>query len=188
MSAAATTFQSRKTSVMPQPSSVSGLLQRRWACSTPISSLTGECEECKSNGRLQAKLAMGASDDPLEQEADLVADQVLAAGAGPTARHVPTRIRRYEGPSTGQTDTALPSVDRVLASPGSPLDPALREDMEQRFGHDFSGVRAHSGAEAEQSARDVNANAYTVGHDVVFASGQFAPSTPVRVGGSLLMS
>ena len=50
--------------------------------------------------------------------------------------------------------------------------------MEQRFGHDFSRVRVHSGPAAEQSAREVNANAYTVSHDIVFGAGRFAPSTP----------
>jgi hypothetical protein len=49
--------------------------------------------------------------------------------------------------------------------------------MEQRFGHDFSRVRVHTGAAAEQSARDVNAHAYTVGHDIVFAKDRFAPGT-----------
>ena len=50
--------------------------------------------------------------------------------------------------------------------------------MEQRFGRDFSRVQVHTGAAAEQSAQDVDAAAYTVGHDLVFASGQFAPGTP----------
>ena len=58
-----------------------------------------------------------------------------------------------------------------------PLDPVLQQDMEQRFGHDFSRVRVHSGGSAEQSAREVNAYAYTVGHDIVFGAGQFAPET-----------
>jgi len=49
--------------------------------------------------------------------------------------------------------------------------------MEPRFGHDFSQVRVHSGAVAEQSAQEVNANAYTVGHNIVFAAGRFAPQT-----------
>lgn len=49
--------------------------------------------------------------------------------------------------------------------------------MESRFGHDFSQVRVHSGAVAEQSARMVNADAYTVGRNIVFASGQYAPHT-----------
>jgi hypothetical protein len=49
--------------------------------------------------------------------------------------------------------------------------------MEPRFGHDFSQVRVHSGPVAEQSAREVNANAYTVGRNIVFAGGQYAPHT-----------
>lgn len=49
--------------------------------------------------------------------------------------------------------------------------------MEPRFGHDFSRVRVHSGEAAEQSARDLNANAYTFGHDIVFGAARFAPGT-----------
>ena len=69
------------------------------------------------------------------------------------------------------------SVQDTIAQSGQPLEPALREDMEQRFGHDFSRVRVHSGASAEQSARDIQANAYTMGHDVVFGEGKFSPGT-----------
>ena len=49
--------------------------------------------------------------------------------------------------------------------------------MEPHFGHDFSGVRVHTGAEAGDSARAVNALAYTVGRDVVFGAGRYAPQT-----------
>ena len=70
-----------------------------------------------------------------------------------------------------------PAVDRVLASTGRPLEPALQQDMEQRFGHDFSRVRVHSGAAAEQSAQDVNANAYTAGNNIVFGAGRFEQGT-----------
>ena len=101
----------------------------------------------------------------------------MAAPAHPAVSGAPPRIQRFTGQSTGQTDTAPASVDHALASPGRPLEPTLRQDMEQRFGHDFSRVRVHSGAAAEQSARDVNANAYTVGHDIVFGTGRFAPGT-----------
>jgi hypothetical protein len=54
-------------------------------------------------------------------------------------------------------------VQDVLNSHGQPLDSATRAYMEPRFGYDFSSVRVHSGATAEQSPRDVNAHAYTVG-------------------------
>ena len=67
-------------------------------------------------------------------------------------------------------------VHQVLRSPGQPLDSGPRALMESRFGYDFSGVRVHSGAAAGQSARDVSANAYTVGQDIVFGAGRFAPN------------
>ena len=68
-------------------------------------------------------------------------------------------------------------VHEVLRSPGQPLDAATRTFFEPRFGRDFSQVRVHAGAAAEQSARDVNAHAYTVGHNIVFGAGRFAPGT-----------
>jgi hypothetical protein len=68
-------------------------------------------------------------------------------------------------------------VERALASSGRPLEPVLRQDMEERFGHDFSRVRVHSGSDAEQSAREVNASAYTLGQNIVFGAGRFAPTT-----------
>ena len=70
-----------------------------------------------------------------------------------------------------------PIVHEVLRSPGKPLGEETRSYMETRFGHDFSRVRVHTGTEAAQSARAVNALAYTVGQDVVFGERQYAPGT-----------
>jgi hypothetical protein len=72
-----------------------------------------------------------------------------------------------------------PIVQDILRSPGQPLDPATRTFMELRFGHDFSRVRVHTDTLASTSARAVNALAYTVGQEVVFGSGQYAPGTNV---------
>jgi len=60
-------------------------------------------------------------------------------------------------------------VYNVLRSSGQPLDTQTRAFFEQRFGHDFSRVRVHTDAEAAESARAVNALAYTVGYDIVLA-------------------
>lgn len=70
-----------------------------------------------------------------------------------------------------------PVVHEVLRSPGQPLDASMRAFMEPRFGHDFSQVRIHSDTRATESARAVNALAYTVGKNVVFGAGQYAPGT-----------
>jgi hypothetical protein len=72
-----------------------------------------------------------------------------------------------------------PSIVReVLRSPGRPLEPAIREAAERRFGHDFARVRVHTDSRAGASARAVDALAYTVGHNVVFAAGRYTPQTP----------
>ena len=81
---------------------------------------------------------------------------------------------------------AVPSiVHDVLNTPGQPLDRGTRAFMEPRFGHDFSGVRVHTDTKAAQSARAVNALAYTVGKDVVFGMGQYQPGT---MGGKRLLA
>jgi hypothetical protein len=71
----------------------------------------------------------------------------------------------------------LPIVHEVLSSPGQPLDAGTRAFMEPRFRFDFSQVRVHTDARAAESARVVNALAYTVGRDVVFGEGEYEPGT-----------
>ena len=73
-------------------------------------------------------------------------------------------------------ETVPPIVHDVLRSPGQPLDPATRAFFEPRFGHDFSRVRVHTDARAAESARAVNALAYTLGQDIAFGEAQYAPS------------
>jgi hypothetical protein len=68
-------------------------------------------------------------------------------------------------------------VEEALHSNGHPLAAEVRGFMEQRLGHDFSRVRVHTDEPAARSARSVNALAYTVGSDVVFDAGQYAPET-----------
>ena len=126
---------------------------------------------------IQTKLAVNQPGDEYEQEADRVSGQVTAPQAHPGVSSTPPFIRRFWGQSNRQMEAAPASVDQVLASPGRPLEPALRQDMERRFGHDFARVRVHTDAAAEQSARDVNAHAYTVGHNIVFNADAFTSGT-----------
>lgn len=93
------------------------------------------------------------------------------------------KLERKATDVSGAT-TVPPIVDDVLRSPGQPLDAGTRAFFEPRFGHDFSKVRVHADGKAAESARSVNALAYTVGNDLVFSTGQFAPGT--RAGQQLL--
>lgn len=157
----------------------SGLLQRKCACGNHTLAGGGctACSKRKPMG-LQAKLEINEPGDSHEQEADRIADQVLASPANRAISGTSPRIQRYSAQSAGQGEAASPSVDQALAGHGSPLEPALRQDMEQRFGHDFSRVRVHTGATAEHSTREVNALAYTAGHHIVVGARRFAPGTP----------
>jgi Domain of unknown function (DUF4157) len=146
-------------------------------------------------GVIQTKLAINEPGDQYEQEADRISQQVMrmpepqlqraCACGGACAKcqmeqvgqeHERLQTKRVQASDTGQT-TAPPIVHDVLRSPGQPLDAATRGFMEPRFGYDFSRVRVHTGATAEQSAHDVEALAYTVGHDIVFGAGRFVPGT-----------
>jgi Domain of unknown function (DUF4157) len=68
-------------------------------------------------------------------------------------------------------------VHEVLRSAGRPLDPDTRSFMEPRFGHNFANVRVHQDSKAAESARAVNARAYSFDQSIVFGAGNFAPAT-----------
>lgn len=70
-----------------------------------------------------------------------------------------------------------PVHDVVGKGGGTPLDEGTRASMEDRFGQGFGDVRVHTDSRASRSAESVGANAYTVGSDIVFRSGQFDTSS-----------
>ena len=96
------------------------------------------------------------------------------AAPAPAALPILRRTAAYDAHPGG----APPVVHDVLRSSGRPLDPSARAFFEPRFGHHFGEVRVHTDAPAAASARAVGALAYTVGRDVVFGQGQYAPQTP----------
>jgi hypothetical protein len=67
-------------------------------------------------------------------------------------------------------------VGRLKGS-GSPLPPSERDFFESRFGADFGDVRVHSDGAAAQTAEELGARAYTVGSDIAFGAGEYAPGT-----------
>lgn len=69
-------------------------------------------------------------------------------------------------------------VAAVISSPGQSLDAATRALMEPRFGHDFSQIRIFDNDDAAHSADLFDARAYTVGSNIVFGAGEYAPETP----------
>lgn len=114
-----------------------------------------------SGGRLQRKCACGGSGASECAECkEKHGSELQRAAMQPAAPNV-----------------APPIVHDVLHSAGRPLDNAVRGFMEPRFGADFGDVRVHTDSRAAESARAVDALAYTVGRDIVFASGGYSPQT-----------
>lgn len=137
---------------------------------------------------LQHTLSVGRADDRHEREADRVAERVMRMSGPAGERNGETGPRAEPANPRSESTTRQPgapaTVHDTLRSPGRPLGSATRAFMEPRFGRDFSDVRVHTGSLAARSAADVGAHAYTVGRDVVFGAGQYAPGT--RAGDSLL--
>jgi hypothetical protein len=98
---------------------------------------------------------------------------------GPTGECEECRKKKLQRSAThGEAPaTAPPIVDDVLRSSGQALDASTRAFMESRFSYSFAHVRIHTDAQAAESARAVNALAYTVGRDMVFGAGEYGPQT-----------
>jgi hypothetical protein len=176
-------------------------LQRKAGCACG-----GSCPRCQQKQKeglpLQAKLEVSQPGDTLEQEAGWIQRQIgkgeiedelvkalVASGA--------TVQRQVDVPEEGEKDEEEEKLMRAkatggpihpaaadlksrihsLEAGGQPLPSSVRDFMEPRFGHDFSDVRVHTDANSDEAARAVNALAFTVGRNVVFAFGQYAPGT-----------
>lgn len=91
-----------------------------------------------------------------------------------TRRHA-SRSSADAGKTSDPSPGARMPQERAPTSCGAPLDKGVRTQMENRFGTDFSAVRIHANEAAADSARSLGAAAYTVGRDIVFGEGRYAP-------------
>ena len=152
------------------------------------------------------QLSISQPGDAQEREADSVADKVMrmaeplstlpvkgGSRGGVVQRRCTEReedakgakIRRKEGSAeTPQITPSLSAGINTLRGGGSALPASTRASFEPRFGADFSKVRVHTGSVAASTASAINARAFTVGRDIVFNAGQYAPHS--REGQHLL--
>jgi hypothetical protein len=153
---------------------------------------------------IQTKLQVSSPGDPFEQEADRVADRVMrmaepapvsscsgCSGAGHVQRactecaaekhHHDDRpaeiIHRKATPEQSRVEVDDESSVAGALSGGGPLPEPTRAFFESRFRTDFSQVRVHTGAIAAEAARSINAKAFTLGRNIAFGSGQYAPES-----------
>jgi Domain of unknown function (DUF4157) len=138
---------------------------------------------------LQPRLVIGEVDDPLEQEADQVADQVMRMSVpevplatAPWVRNPSVTgdgkaegsvLQKMSAGSSRAPAVAAPgTMQQMLGSPGRVLDPSLRDYFEPPFGTDFSGVRVHTDDRAKHSAALIGARAYANGNHIFYGTGE----------------
>jgi hypothetical protein len=140
-------------------------------------------------GAIQTKLTIGQPGDVYEREAERVADAVMRMpGPGASVAAAQPRFHLRSGgdrtgpvqaqPASGRLSReqeASAAVARTLRAEGQPLPGRTRAFFEQRFGHEFRQVSVHAGDAAAESTRELQASAYTVGSDLVFAEGRYRP-------------
>jgi outer membrane protein OmpA-like peptidoglycan-associated protein len=174
---------------------------------------TADAEPFFSPRTIQSKLTIGKPNDPYEQQADAVADQVVAKINAPTfsvqakcdhceqeeklqkkengieqtqtkpifdsaSEPPPDDVQcKTKGNTEGVAISNLSSRLSASKGGGSPLPENTRTSMESAMGADFSNVRVHTGSNAIQMSKDLNAQAFTHGSDVYFNSGKYNPSS-----------
>ncbi len=190
-----------RSQTQQQPDNSASQLQRRAESPPPRPTLatpTGVLQLQRTAGNaathrlIQAKLTVGAAHDPLEQEADRVADRVVNRSSlqrNPEEDELQAmRIQRAaqdEDELMTKRGSMLDSFDAgsdfesKLGSSGSgtSLDGKTRSQMEAGIGADFSKVRVHTGDHASSLNRSISARAFTRGSNVFFDKGQYNPGS-----------
>ena len=144
---------------------------------------------------VRPRLEVGAFNDPLEREADAVAERVMrmpeseakppaAASAYLSAQGNTVQAKSSAAPASPVSPQMESSLNS-LTSGGTPLDGASRAFFEPRFGLDFSGVRLHTDAAAAEMTGALSARAFTLGSDIAFAPSQYSAHT---TGGRSLLA
>jgi len=117
-----------------------------------------------------------------KDEAEAAGPEALLQGRADAL--TPSAVMHLQKTAGNATVTAAleeqePSLvkDVVNSDAGAPLAGETRDFMESRLGANFGDVRIHTDSKASESARSVQAHAYTVGTDVVFQSGKYEPES-----------
>jgi hypothetical protein len=132
------------------------------------------------SGAIRARLTVGDVDDPAEHAAEAAAESVMRGEAAPPCPGCAAAMVRREATSSheGAPREGVGALAQdAFAGGGAPLPAESRGLFEGRLGADLGGVRVHTGAAAAQAARAIGARAFTLGADVAFAEGEYAPES-----------
>ena len=142
---------------------------------------------------VQTKLTVGEPGDKYEQEADTVAAKVVEHINSPKSQQpvqgkvepvVQATLMRQGGAGGGTVNRDVEQNIQQARGGGQGLADNVRQPMEQAFGADFSGVKVHTGGQADVLNRSLNSRAFATGQDIFFKQGEYQPGS--RGGQELL--
>lgn len=167
---------------------------------------SGEPGSTTAGGAATGQFSLSRPGDAHEREAERVADEVMrmtdtstppAPGSVTAGAPVQRRCaacedegngamlhRKEEAAAAPQITPAVATGIGALKGGGSPLPASSRAFFEPRLGANLGDVRVHTGSRAADTASAINARAFTVGRDIAFNTGQYAPHS--REGQHLL--
>lgn len=155
---------------------------------------------------IQKKLSVGSVHDSYEAEADHVADKVMKTSESlnqstqtgvliqkkcahceqeeklqmkPLTESITPLIQHTSVENAGESNAPSHIESKINSSRGNGniMDDGTKNFMENRFGTDFSNVKIHTGSEAVQMSRELNAQAFAVGNDIYFNEGKYKPNS-----------
>lgn len=144
---------------------------------------------------IQRKLTVGSANDPLEHEADSMANQVMRMPENGFIQRKCEECEKEEklqkkslsesvtsavqakGPDKASVAESTSNEIKSTLGSGSKLDQQTNHFMSERFGHDFNDVTIHNDGRAARLSNDLNAKAFTVGKDIYFNQNQYDPTS-----------
>jgi hypothetical protein len=154
-----------KPTSLAQPRSGDISLQRKPSCACG-----GACPRCKAIPSPLSTVRLGQPGDLQEREADALADRLVAGEAVAVGGRSGSALHaKRSGASLGRS----PGIDGLGS--GQQLPMSVQKEFGPRLGHDLSQVRIHTSAAAHTAVASVGARAFTLGRDLVFGAGEFAP-------------
>lgn len=188
------------TSILSQPQIAPAAIKSTEFVHTPVKETIYTESLCRLP--IQRKLSIGAVDDPLEDEADAMADKAMrmpepsfiqrkCSHCEEEAEQLQRKplISFIQKKERGNNNTIVSESisNQIQATKGSgkAIPETTKSFMESRFGADFSNVNIHTGSYASQLSNQLNAQAFTVGSDIYFNDGKYQPES---TEGKLLMA
>ena len=177
---------------MPEPASVAARKEQSDTGTSAIQRQCTECEKPADSTPWQSENATEASKGQTEQVAKSKGEEVQRMADKDDevqrAEDKDEEVQRAEDKDdklqasshAGEVPSVTPAIESDIQSvhgSGSPLPEQTRAYFEPRFGADFSNVRVHTGSQAAGVARKLNARAFTVGDNITFGGGQYAPDS-----------